>query len=157
MKKILTIIITMIALTSLALSSNETFTTKSVPFSKSQVLTKTEAFFGEYSEYTETLSKIRSTVVSRGIETALNILPNDSSKLLNALTKNGGADFIGNIGLGIGINFIYSQLDKLADDQIFIKLTVVTLKNGTTAMESKILISDKNPKLSIKQIKQLLN
>jgi hypothetical protein len=156
MNKFILTILSLIAFTNYSFANYEIFKTKTIPFSQSSVVHKTEAFFGKYSDYTKTISQLRSSVISNGVAAALNTLPTNSAKLLTAITSNGGLNALGSLSTGIGINFLYSQLDKLADDQMYILIEAVKLKNGSTVLISKFLICDKNPELSVTVIKTLL-
>lgn len=132
------------------------FTNKSEPFSDTEVMQKEEIFFGELKDYQKSLADIQKALIAHGTMGAINGINNQSANLAKGLLGEG----LKGAGTGVVIGLVVAALDPYVmsayADQYYIQVNKVKLKNGKTVFMNKFLISDSHPKLSKKEIINIL-
>ena len=156
MKKLLVSIGLTTLLSSAVFADYKVFVNKSEPFSESQVQKKEVIFFGELEDYRKSLEEIQKNMAARGAVGAAEGLSNQSANLAKGLVGEG----LKGAGTGLGIGLLIGALDpfimSIYSDQYYVQVYKVELNNGKTVFMNKFLVGDKNPKLSEKEVKNIL-
>ncbi len=132
------------------------FINKSEPYSDLQVQQKEVIFFGEYEEYTKSFEEIQKNMAAYGVVGIANGLSNQSANLAKGLIGEGLNAGATGLGIGLLVGALDPYIMSLYADQYYIKVYKITLKNGKTVFMNKFLVGDKNPKLSDKEVDNIL-
>jgi hypothetical protein len=139
MKKILSIIV--LAIMAVSASAEYTiFETKGI--NSSQIDKRELLYVGGYKEYQKNIEEIQKSFVAHG----MNGLTQGLSTTSSALAKGFYGEAMQGAGVGIAINLAIAGINWIAaqykDERVFVKVELLTLKDGSQIRNSRLLVAD---------------
>lgn len=131
-----------------------TFETRGIDFSK--VTEREVIFIGGYREYRESIAEIQKSFALHGALGVTQGLSATSSSLAQGLFSQGLAGAGVGLGIGLAIAGIEYAIGQNAVQRRFIKLERLTMKDGSSMLYYKLLVTDVQTDFTVDEAKQIL-